>query len=532
MKLEIFIKYKIIIIILIFPILCYITRKISPSLKSNKFKDFNNKSFFGKTEFILKNNSMKNELQIQKYNYIRIYTEANYNSLKLYFKINNDKYYDSERIEFELLLYGNESSIINNNNIIYYKETIGKDSNCNVKFKEHKLIYDYFFNKKTDYIIKNVSFKYLKNNTSLQCELYFRDFDLILNLKNEKLTIKFFYLFELFINIVFLKIILTKIIKLENNLQNISIIFLLFIRAKNIISFIFILLDINKIGIPIKKILIFYFHLLIYGENLLSITDIMISIIIFIFIFIIIVYYIKIKDNEGNYFYSFNNSLINGQIMYNISPIYSIKKIFFKIILYLFCLFFELSNSIYIQFIPLILAIFSAIIKHLFQREVMCSKDKEFCLSFYLYGIINFLYYLFIFNLGKFYRIKCSFAIVPFVLILILYNILKYIIQNEYKVKFIMREDFAILKNLKDECCSICIKDFKYNNKNDNVFFCKINELDNIHKTRCHHYFHEKCLFIWRKHKNICPICKRRLDVPKYYYFYDYIPCIYKWKYE
>ena len=58
MKLEIFIKYKIIIIILIFPILCYITRKISPSLNSNKFKDFNNKSFFGKIEFILKNNSI------------------------------------------------------------------------------------------------------------------------------------------------------------------------------------------------------------------------------------------------------------------------------------------------------------------------------------------------------------------------------------------------------------------------------------------------------------------------------------------
>ena len=74
MKFQIISKYKILIIILIFPIFCYITRKISPSLKSYAFKDFNDKSFFGSNNIIPKNNLKVNELKINQYNNIRVFT--------------------------------------------------------------------------------------------------------------------------------------------------------------------------------------------------------------------------------------------------------------------------------------------------------------------------------------------------------------------------------------------------------------------------------------------------------------------------
>ena len=61
------------------------------------------------------------------------------------------------------------------------------------------------------------------------------------------------------------------------------------------------------------------------------------------------------------------------------------------------------------------------------------------------------------------------------------------------------------------------------NVKEDNV------NIDNIHHTLCNHYYHEKCLFKWRKYQNICPICRKGLDTPNFYYFYDYNPCLYEW---
>ena len=94
-----------------------------------------------------------------------------------------------------------------------------------------------------------------------------------------------------------------------------------------------------------------------------------------------------------------------------------------------------------------------------------------------------------------------------------------------------MKDDFEKLKKIDKECCSICLKDFCYDNEmNNNNLFCRVIQNDNIHKTECNHYFHEKCLFIWRKYRNICPICKNELNQPNYYYFYDYTPCIYKWQ--
>ena len=84
-----------------------------------------------------------------------------------------------------------------------------------------------------------------------------------------------------------------------------------------------------------------------------------------------------------------------------------------------------------------------------------------------------------------------------------------------------MKDDFNKLTILNNECCSICLNKFK-NTHNGRNIFCKISEQDNIHLTKCKHYFHEICLFDWRKRKNICPHCRTTLEIPKYYYFYSY----------
>ena len=238
------------------------------------------------------------------------------------------------------------------------------------------------------------------------------------------------------------------------------------------------------------------------------------------------------NDNEMNYYYCFNNYIYNGHILKKKNNINLLK---YKIpVNILYCIY-SLSghyNSSYIETIPLIFIIIIAIFSHLFQREVMSSKDKIFCITFYFYGIIIYCYFSFIYNIGKFYRIEASFKILPFIIIFVLYIVLKYIIENEYKIKYVMKKDFNYLKYLDKEYCSICLNEFSYNKENDNKLICKVTEYDNVHKTKCNHYFHEKCLFIWRKHKNKCPICKINLDLPKYYYFYEYTECIYKWSWK
>ena len=527
MKFEIIMKYKLLIIIFIFPILCYITRKISPSLNSYTFKDFNDKSFFGKSEIIPKNSTKIDELTISHYNNIRIFTNINYNKIKLYFKLTNDEYYDSNRIEFEINL-NNNISLINNKNISIYS-SMGKNFKY-ILFKEYKDTS--FFSTKNEYLLKNISLKYIKNIKGLECQLFFEDFDLILNLKKERLSFKIFYLFEILTDIIVYILIEMKMIYFENNLQNISLLFLLFIRIKIVKSFIYNFIDLFKIGIPITKILIFYFHLLVYGECLLSITNIITSIITFLFLIISIYYIIIIKYNDRNYFYCFNNCLIEGKIVPKKNNIKIIKQYLPVIIIYYNISYFCNLKSIYKQFIPLFLSIISAIVKHLLQREIMCKKDNEFCISFYFYGIIIYTYYLFKYNVGKFYRIKPTYSITPFIIVFLLYKILEYIIKNEYKIKYIMKEDFEKLKKIDKDCCSICLKNFDYNIENENKYFCKVSEFDNIHKTKCNHYFHEKCLFIWRKYKNICPICKKLLEIPHYYYFYDYTTRIIKWSWK
>lgn len=518
-----------ILFILILPILCFITRRLSPPLYSNNLREFNEKSFYAPfNKIIIKNNSKNNELNIQDYNNTRIFFETQNNKIILDLTFSKENYYEEKRIHSSIILNINKSSNITFiNNSFHYEENF-ENKSLNIQFKKIK---ESFHPKKIKYFLKFISIKFDNNYNNLECELFFDDLYIKLNLNKEKFTYKFFYILESLINQIYFFIILCINLDNKNNLQNISIIFLLIIRSKIFLSIIDRIIDLYIIGFPFFKTLFFYFHLLIYGELLLSITDFVIIFILFLFLICLFNYLQILKDNDGNYFYCFNNKIQNNKIVINTNKPLNLSNFYIKFGIIL-CIVetFEFTNNIYFKFIPFYISLVLAIIKHLLQREVMSLKDKDFCISFYFYGVITYSYYLFIFNIGKFYRIKCAFSIFPFIIALLLYLLLNYIISNNYKIKNAMKEDFEKLKNLKKECCSICLEDFKYNKYNENKLFCKVTQEDNIHKTSCNHYFHEKCLFIWRKNQNICPICKKRLDTPNFYYFYDYIPCLYKWE--
>ena len=239
------------------------------------------------------------------------------------------------------------------------------------------------------------------------------------------------------------------------------------------------------------------------------------------------------KTNEGIYFYCFHNKISHDVIVKSNEKI-NLKSFYIKFCIILIIVkIFEYSNKLIIKFMPLYIGFISAIIKYLLQRDAIYILDKYFCNIFYSFGYVIYVYDLLIYSYGKFYRVKSTFSFYPFLLSFLLYITLYYTIKNEYKLSFVMKDDFKKKKEAIKECCCICLKDFNNDNKkrNKSIFsflFCKINYEDNIHKTNCNHYFHESCLFVWRRRNNICPICKTRLDEPKYYYFYEFNPCVYK----
>ena len=521
-------NFRLLITLFILPFICILIRKISPSYDSNRFKEFNDKSYFSASNsFILKNKSMENSLNIQDYNNTRIYFETKYNKIKLYITLSKENYYDGKRIQFSIYL-----NINNLSNITYINNSFTYSENYENKMEEiqFKQIKESLMNYKKKYLMKYISIKFDSNYTNVECKIFFEDFDFVFQLKREKYSYKIFYLLESLISLIFFFVIIcVNIEEQDHNLQNISIIFLFIIRTKILISMFSRIISLFKVGIALFKIIKFYFHILIYGEFILTMSDIMMIVILILFLLCLGNYIQILKDNEGNYFYCFNNKIENNKIVpnknKNINYIYIIFSIVFfgtEII--------DKSGIIYFNFIPLYIGLISAIIKYLTQRDITYLKDKKFCIRFYSFGTIIYSYYLFINSLGEFYRIKFTFKIYPFIIVFLLYITLYYIIINEYKLTYVMKDDFAKLKKLDKECCSICLKDFCYNIKNESKLFCKVNQEHNIHKTICNHFFHEKCLFLWRKYGNLCPICKKGLNIPKYYYFYEYTPCIYKWE--
>ena len=534
MILEYLIKFRLLITLFLMPIIAYIIRTISPPIYLNKFKEFNDKSYFAPlNKFILKNQSMENSLNIQDYNNSRIYFETKNNKIYLYLTLSKENYYKDKRIEFSIYLdINNYTNITYINNSFYFSENF-ENNTKNIHFKKIK---ESFFNMKINYLLKYISIKFDTNYTNLECKLFFEDFDLIFYLQKEKYTYKFYGLLENLISSIYLFIIICiNVYELDHNLQNIPVNFLFIMRSKIVISIISRAINLLNFRKILSKILKFYFHLLLYGECILTLSDIMIIIILFIFLINFGNYLQILNDNEGNYFYCFNNKIENNKIVPNEpnNTVFLTRNYIKFSIIFLTVVICDKSSITQLHYIPLYFGIISAIHKQLTQREITYLGDKQFCINFNFYGIIIYSYYLFINSIGgAFYLIKSTFSIYPFIIIFILYIILYYVIDNEYKYMSAMKEDFEKLKKIDKECCSICLKDFCYNEMNNKKLICKVSQDDNIHKTECNHYFHEKCLFIWRKHNNICPICKMPLMKPIYYYFYEYTSCIYKssWK--
>ena len=532
MILEYLIKYKFLIALLILPLIAFIIKKIiSFPIKYNKFKQFNEKSYFAPTnKFILKNKSMENNLNIQDYNNTRIYFETKNNTIYLYLTLSKENYYNDKRIEFSIYLdVNNYSNITYINNSLCFSENFEN----NTKIIQFKKIKESFFNMKKNYLLKYISFNFDANYTNLECKLFFEDFDLIFQLQKEKYTYKIFYLLESLMSSIFLFIIVyinkKDLEEQDYNLQNISVIFLYIIRTKIIISLIS-KINLLKYEIPIFKIFKFFIYLLIYRESILSLFDIIIIIILSFYSFNISYFFKILYYNIDNYYYCFNNKIENNEIVPNKDEItfFDTNYIQFSII-FILVLICDITRIPFFNFIPLYIGIISAIIKQLTQREISYLKDKKFCINFYFYGIIIYSYYLFINSIGAFYLVKNTFSLTPFFIIYFLYLVFCFVIKNKYKFTFIMKEDFERLKKIDKERCGICLKRFYYKEKNKKNLFCKVNQDDNIHKTNCNHFFHEKCLFNWRRYNNICPLCKNELNNPKYYYFYDYTLSIYKW---
>ena len=278
----------IIALIFLFPVISFIVKKISPSLSSNYWFYLDNCSFYGSTTFILKNTSVNNNsLLIQDYKNIRLYIQTKLNKMYLYFSLLNSEYYDEERFDFSISLNTNKSQIIYDNKSIIYKHDF--DGEYFTKFKYTKHIYRNLFEQNLYLIIKSISVNYTKsgNDTFFGCELFFANFDLKINLKQEKYTYRVFYLIECFCDVAIYSLSATTLY--PHNTQNISILFLLNVRAKLILSGIYFFFDLDTIGIPLFKLLLFYFHLLIYGEFLLSIIDILSIVLILFYLFLFVV---------------------------------------------------------------------------------------------------------------------------------------------------------------------------------------------------------------------------------------------------
>ena len=152
-------------------------------------------------------------------------------------------------------------------------------------------------------------------------------------MKKEILTYKFFYLLHKGITAL-LHCLLFSDRAWENNFQNINILFV-FVAFSKIISE-NMSFDLFKVSFPIIKLFIFYFHLLIYGEFILSISDLL-SLFFIILMISVIICFIRLEFGiYTNYYYCFNNKIVNNNIV--IENTKSISKI--KITIFMFSLIF------------------------------------------------------------------------------------------------------------------------------------------------------------------------------------------------
>ena len=122
---ERFKNYRNIIFIIILPILCFITRKISYPFYSSPFFELNDNSFFGNVELKIKNNPLEEwTYKLENYNSTRLFFEAKYNKIILYFTFSDNKYYDDYYLSFVINLNINGTLLNIGNNSIFYSEDL------------------------------------------------------------------------------------------------------------------------------------------------------------------------------------------------------------------------------------------------------------------------------------------------------------------------------------------------------------------------------------------------------------------------
>jgi len=166
------------------------------------------------------------------------------------------------------------------------------------------------------HLLKYISIGMNNAFNDFEASFIFDTFDLNLNLKKEKLTIRFFYLVGVFLNCILYFIVSSFFLNEKGyNLQNISITFLIIIRARlvNLIKYDFRIL--YEYSPPILKYLFFYCYLLIHGEILIDLNDIIALIISFIYFIMSLCIFSFMINNDDNYLYSFKNKIINGVVI-------------------------------------------------------------------------------------------------------------------------------------------------------------------------------------------------------------------------
>ena len=518
----------IILIMLILPILTFITKLISFPKKNIKYKYLNDKEFLGKKYFI-NSNSTQN---INNYSNIRINCETEGNNIKFYFFLFEEN--TKKEIYFDILI---KNKILDNFELdkVYsnYKVSyLYSNDSLNIRFKEYNK--SIFPVKKYKKSLNELTFIIFNNYSEFMGYLNFSDFSCYFLLKKSIFNyhIKDFIRYLIYQIILFICHILIIIQGTMNgiNVQNISIFFIIIYELrlfKDILYNFLSLFYFVKWFKLIFKIILFYFHSLVYSEIIFNINEIL-SIIYIIIHFLLLVINTKLLEKIHKiYLICYYNKYVNGVIHCKISY-YRIHHLFTNLFLkiLIFCtatlyIDYKIISSTYLKFLPLIIGIIISIFKHLSQREIMDIKTKENCMIVYLIIIISWcillIYYCVLF--------KSKILIFPFLIILILTIILNFIINFNIKIKYFLKNNYEILETLnkEKENCSICIQSFIYNpNFSKNFIFCFSNVYDIIHKTKCQHFYHEICLYEWIRYKNICPFCRKKLNEPKYYYFWKF----------
>ena len=157
------------VFIIILPILCFITRKISQPLYSIPFFELNDNSFFGIGKVNIKSNPSEQWIyNIEDiYNNTRLFIETKYNKIILYFTFSQSKYYDDYDFSFYVTLIINDSFLTRDNDYIFYSEDFYNNSNL-IKISENNVgIIRYFFSRKKIIPLNKISFKYNKKMIQL-----------------------------------------------------------------------------------------------------------------------------------------------------------------------------------------------------------------------------------------------------------------------------------------------------------------------------------------------------------------------------